>query len=228
MTLFLGREMVWIMGLNRMVAGLVLLSVGWGCQTTPPLLSLRPQPDIEREDYPRMLNRWTRKDEVFDGIYSIMYVRSTFHAPEFRRAFIERFPDAYGRGSEEARRITLANPEAENHWEFFLTASTPNQRLNDLADADSVWRVTLRADDGPWVLAKVRLIKSTDNLKVFYPYLSPFASAYRLEFPLTSLEGKPIINGQTRHLRLRISSALGVAELEWQFVPEGRISLPSS
>ena len=210
--------------LTSRVRGIALLAAGIllgmaSCAAPAPLLSLQPERTLESEDYEATLKRWTRKDDVFDGLFSVMFAHATFHSPEFRRAFLERFPEFYGRGSEEGQRLTLADPEAETHWAFFLAVSTSNQRWNDLARSDSIWRVTLQSDEGPEVEAKVSPIGLDYNIRIFYPYLTPFSSGYRLEFPLTNLEGRPIIHNRTRTIRLRISSALGAAELIWEFEP---------
>ncbi len=193
---------------------LALSAVVVGCSGKPAPLRLEPPTEGLAGDYGAVLDRWTRRSQIYDGLFSVLYVGATFHAPELRRAFLQRFPDAYGRGSEEARRLTLANPDAETHWEFFLGAATSKQRWNDFARADSIWRVSLVAD-GVEVDAKVRRIPLNANVRVFYPYLTPYTSGYGLEFPLTTVEGKPLITSATRKLELRVSSALGNTSLVW-------------
>jgi hypothetical protein len=198
-----------------------LAAVSLACATSDAPLRLEPPAlDLEAEDYASVLERWTRSEEIFDGLFSVMYAHATLHSPELRRAFIEAFPDAYGRGSEEARRLTLADPDAEAHWEVFLSVSTSDQKWNDLARPDSIWRVTLQTDDGPEVDAKVREVDLNANLRTFYPHVTPFASGYGLEFPLTTLEGEPLIGPSTREIVLRISSALGEARMTWELEPQ--------
>ncbi|MEL6189010.1 MAG: hypothetical protein AAFU79_30690 [Myxococcota bacterium] len=204
---------------HRLAAVGCALTAGMGCASTPDPLSLAPTETLEAQDYPEVLSRWTRSAEIFDGLFSVMYLNASFHAPELRKAFLLRFPESYGRGSDEAERLTLANPDAETHWEFFLSASTPHQAHNDLARPDSIWRVSLRADGGPEVEARVRRVDLNANLRVFYPYVTPFASGYGLEFPLTTLEGTPLIRPETRKVVLRVASALGSAEMEWALSP---------
>lgn len=189
-----------------------------GCAGEQRPLTLQPPRSLDASDYGNILDRWTRKAEIYDGLFSVAYVRATMHAPELRKAFLERFPDVYGPGSDEARRLTLADPSAEGTWAFFLSASTAREKWNDLALPNSIWRVTLRADDGPLVDAKVREIPLNANLRVFYPYLTPYASGYGLEFPL-AVEGQPLISPSTRKITLRISSAIGETELVWQLGP---------
>lgn len=205
------------------LAMLSLLSPGtgaMGCVASDPVVQLQPSKAINATDYKSVLGRWTRRDEVYDGLFSVIFVHATFYSPEFRKAFVNRFPEFYGRGSGEGRRLTLEDPDAESHWAFFLAASTPNQTWNDLSRDDSIWRVTLRSDGGPEVNAKVRPIKINANLKTFFPYLTPFAVGYGLDFPLVTLQGQPLITPQTRMIRLRISSALGAAEMAWHLEPE--------
>ncbi len=199
-------------------AGWVLAALlAAGCASAPePQVSMSSRTEFAPEDYPRLLNRWSRSDEVFDGLFSVLFAHATFHSPEFRRAFLIRHPQVYGRGSEEAGRLTLTSPKAEEHLEFFMSASTSNQRWNDLDQEDSIWRVTLQSDELVPVQGKVRMIKTTANVRVFYPYITPYASTYGLTFPLTNPDGKPLIGPDTSKLTLRISSALGEAELVWR------------
>lgn len=199
-------------------ATLIVAMAVSSCAGDPRPLTLRPDPTIRPEDYEDVLERWTRKAEIYDVIQPIAYIRATLHSPEMRKAFLQRFPDVYGPGSEEARRLTLADPSAETKWAFFLSASTVKQSYNDFQRPDSIWRVTLRADDGPVVDAQVRAIPLNANLRVFYPYLTPFASGYGLEFPLT-VDGEPLIGPETRRLVLRLSSAIGETELVWELGP---------
>src|SRR5688572_791877 len=118
-----------------------------GCVTArQEQLTLQPTGGVRAEDYNEILKRWTRDDEVYDGLDSKLFVSATFHSPEFRRAFAMRHTDVYGQGSEEAGRLLLTSPEAEEHLEFFFSASTSSPQWNDFDKENSIWRVTLEGE----------------------------------------------------------------------------------
>jgi hypothetical protein len=189
-----------------------------GCATPVPL-TLTPTREIKASDYDDVLQRWTRRDDVYDGLDSKLFVHATFHSPEFRRAFALRHTDVYGPGSEEASRLLLTSPEAEEQLEFFFSASTSSPPWNDFDRQDSIWRVTLEGDDHERVDGKVQRLRASANLRVIYPYITDFAKTYAVRFPRTTPSGRPIISNFTERFVLRFSSALGTANLVWNLRP---------
>ncbi|MCK6551294.1 hypothetical protein L6R52_35995 [Myxococcota bacterium] len=201
------------------VAVLALLGA---CATEQYPLTLQPTRDVRADDYERVLERWTRKDEVYDGLDSKLFVWVTFHSPEFRRAFLLRHVDVYGPGSEEASRLLLTSPEAEEHLEFFFSASTGSPTWNDFDKESSIWRVTLEGEDHERVDGKVERVKATANLRVIYPYITDFSRTYAVRFPRTTPSGRPVISASSKVFTLRMSSALGTAKLEWRLEPTSK------
>lgn len=199
-------------------ASALVFLVGLACATPGPV-SLDSNKEVRAEDYEKVLAKWTRTDQIYSQLYSVMFVHATFHAPEFRRGFLVRHPDVYGPGSEEASRLLLTKPEGELQHEFFLSASTSTSKWNDLADDDSIWQVSLQGDDREPVDAKVERVKTTANLRVIYPYITDYARTYAIHAPLVSPIGEPVLTKDTRRLTLRIASALGEAKLVWELIP---------
>ncbi|MEQ9503168.1 MAG: hypothetical protein RIT81_40250 [Deltaproteobacteria bacterium] len=188
-----------------------------GC-TTPAdrAHALAATQSIAPDDYDDVLGDWTRHDEVYDVLYRIAFFHVTYHSPAFRRAFLIRHPDVYGPGSEEASRLMLTNQESEDYLEFFVAASTANQRWNDFNRADSIWRITLRSDDGEPVDGKIERVKTTANLRAIYPYITPYANTYAVRFPRNTFTGEPVLTPKTKKLELRVTSALGAANMTWR------------
>lgn len=199
-----------------------LLTCG-SCASEQRPLSLQPPEDINSESYEEVLQKWTRSDKVYrDGLDSILFVHATFHSPEFRKAFLLRHPDVYGRGSEAARRLALISEGAEESLEFFFSATTSEMAWNDFDKPDSIWRVTLSSDHAESVDGTVVRLRTTANLRVIYPYISDFARTYAVRFPLSTVTGEPLVAAYTKKFTLRFSSALGAANLEWDLVPLAR------
>lgn len=183
------------------------------------VLSLQPRRDLDASDYASVLGAWTREEEIYDKLDSILFVSSTFYSPEFRRAFLLRHPDVYGPGSEEASRLLLTSPDAEVFHEFFFSAATSDMRWNDFDKKASIWRVTLQSGDSERVDGEVKRVKTTANLQVIFPYITPFSRTYRVRFPLSTVAGDALITGRTERITLRFTSALGEAELVWRLSP---------
>ena len=191
-----------------------------GC-AGPERLSLQPRSGLTPDDYDDVLDAWTQHDKLYDRLDSLMFVFSTFHSPEFRKAFLLRHADVYGPGSETASHLTLTDPEAEHFHEFFVSVSTSRAEWNDLdKNKDSIWRVTLAGEGEEMVVGgTVERIRTTANIRKIYPYITDYARTYRIRFPLTTVSGKPLLSNQTTQLTLRIASALGACEMTWFLQP---------
>ncbi len=205
--------------LRRLALALALSAAVGACKGQTPLVSLQPSPDLSVEDYEDVLGRWTRKDKVYDKLESKLFVHATFHSPEFRRAFLLRHPEVYGRGSEVARMLALTAPEADEALEFFVSAFTTDMRWNDFDEEDSIWRVTLIGESGEPVDGEVRRLKTTANLRVIYPFITDFARTYSVRFPRTDPSGRPVLSSRSEGMKLRFVSAVGQATLTWRLRP---------
>ncbi len=217
MTRFWPKSLVWLLGVVVAVQGVNGL-VGCRVMAKAPL-TLQPRRELKASDYNGVLSRWTRSDKVYDTLDSILFVWATFHSPEFRRAFLVRHPNVYGPGSEEASRLLLTRPDAELFHEFFVSVSTAVPSWNDLDRENSIWRVTLEGDGVQAVQGEVQKVKTTANLRVIYPHITDFARTYSVRFPLTTEAGEAVISGASKKFTMRVTSALGQAELVWKLEP---------
>jgi hypothetical protein len=183
-------------------------------------VSLEPTQVITASDYDEVLKRWTRRAKVYDKLDTKLFCFSTFHSPEFRKAFLLHHEHIYGRGSDEARRLSLATEGAEENLEFFFSAYTPDVHWNDFDSASSIWQITLEGDDpNARVEASISRLKINANLRSIYPYITDFAKVYALRFPTVTDDGRPILTGQTQHLILRVVSAIAQTQMIWEFRP---------
>ena len=190
-----------------------------GCAHHAPALSLQPRTAMTENDYERVLKDWTREDRLYDGLESKLFVHATFHSPEFRKCFLLRHPDVYGRGSETARRLALTLPDGDEDIEFFFSAFTTDIKWNDFDQDDSIWRVELKSNHSESVDGEVTRVKTTANLRAIYPFISDFSRTYVVRFPRTDASGKPVLSSSSEEIELHFRSALGGAKLMWKLIP---------
>lgn len=202
---------------------LVASMLAVACAEKRPAVLYGPPQPLSAEDYPQVLEAWTRSAKLYQGLENKMFVTATMHAPEFRRAFPVAFPEIYGQGGNITRReLVELTGDVEAYHNFFLSVYTPVIKWNDLASPQSIWRVTLLGDSevavGPKEIVPVKI---DENLRAVYPYIGHFDKCYLVRFPMTDAMDRLVLDEHSHSFRLRIASALGVAEMQWalQVVP---------
>ena len=206
----------------RGILSLVLLAIASGCHTPRQPTLIGPTRPISAKDYPDVLETWTRSTQIYRGLDNKLFVTATFHAPELRRAFAVAFPEIYGHGGEITKReLVDLTGDVEQYNNFFVAIYTPVMKWNDLAKADSIWRLTLIGSDEVAVDPKeVVAIKIDANLRAVYPYVGHFDKVYLVRFPLVDAMGRVALDDKTTHFVFRIASALGEAELRWDLATD--------
>lgn len=188
------------------------------CAEPRPAILHGPSRPLTAEDYRDVLASWTRSAKLYQGLENKLFVTVTYHAPELRRAFAIAFPEIYGHGGKITRReLVDLMGDVEQHNNFFVSMYTPEIKWNDLAASDSIWRVTLINSDEVAVGAREIIpIKVDANLRAVYPYIGRFDKTYLIRFPLTDPMNRLTISDRIDSFRVRIASALGVAEMTWE------------
>ncbi|MBN1960069.1 MAG: hypothetical protein JW841_03920 [Deltaproteobacteria bacterium] len=191
------------------------------CSSTPLASLYGQQQNITAKDYRTILTRWTRSDRVYRNFDTKIFVTATLHAPEFRRAFALAFPEIYGHGGTITKRelVTLTG-DVEQFHNFFIAVYTPDDKWNDLDQADSIWHLSLIGSNDKVAVdpASIEPIKIDANLREVYPYITKFDKAYLVRFPLTDAMHQLVLEPQSTSATLRIASAIGVAELQWKLI----------
>lgn len=201
------------------IVGFVLLCVA-GCKAPRPAKLTGSTKDIRADDYEDVLATWTRSTRIYQQLDDKLFVTVTFHTPEFRRAFAVAFPEIYGHGGSITKQeLVDLTGDVEHYNNFFVAMYTPNVKWNDLAKPDSIWRLTLIGEKGRAGPAKIVPIKVDENLRAVYPHINRFDLCYLVRFPLADLQENMLITPRSPGFRLRIASALGVAELLWKLTP---------
>jgi len=174
---------------------------------------------VVKPDYSEELDSWTRSVKVLEGLESRLYLSATFKSPSFREAYTYRYVESYGLGEDYRTSLMEREAEqAEKYNEFFVTAYTPVEELNDFDKKDSAWRLYLEDDKGAHLppISITRLEGSDPLLREFFPYFDLWSTAYIVKFPKYSESGtEPIPGPDTEFMRLLATGVVGKGELTW-------------
>jgi len=191
-----------------------------GCGSTPKVSLTGDWPD-KPGDYDDVSASWTRGGTLIapfrDGMDKLLDVRATFHAPEWRTAYVA-FRAKREMLPADRRSQLLAEQRAadEKYYEVTLLVSTHTFRENDLQKGKrSVWRLALVDSKGnerePIEVESVRTPR--DYLKAYYPKLDPRDQIYIARF---AKEGLTLFSPGADKFSLKMASARGGVELIWK------------
>jgi len=175
-----------------------------------------PSADIA---YYQALDRWSRGFKAFEGLESRLYFNATYKNEEFRRAYISKYSSDYALGPERTQALMERELEqAQAYNEFFFTAYTPDELLNDFHKKDSVWQVYLEDGQGNKVrpVSISRIDNSEAIIRDYFPYYDLWSRAYVARFPKYAENGQEI-PGAVGVLKISVTGAMGKGELTWQF-----------
>ena len=206
-----------------MKRALLVLLLAAGCATSPkgpPVSLAQPSPAPSAKQYIDLLKRWTRHGNLIEDFDEAMQIDATFHSAEFQEVYADEWARVYKLDPPEAARVRaqLLAAVADN-FELFAATQTHKFELNDLASTKTVWRVTLRNDQGGEVLpSEIRVAREQPELlTAFYPYWTIFSRGWRIRFP-SKLADKttPLVGPDTKAITLRIAGPQGALDLVWQ------------
>ncbi len=196
---------------------LVFVLVPSACK--PPKVDLSTAVrEYEPHQYREIWRRWTRSDRSFEDILVNIRAFATYWSHDFCYAYTAKYVDTFGMGPKRAAEFqkVLLTERTEYH-EFKVSVVTQDPEWNDLAEKNSIWRVSLASDKGteiePFDVRRISRITSTH--KTFFPQIDLFHELYRIRFPRT-LNGKPVIPEDTSFFVLRISGPKGRLSLKWE------------
>lgn len=190
-----------------------------GCWSAPAVVSLAPPRREHRAaDYEATRERWTRAARIIKNLDTPLRVHATLFAPDFVSAYVAkrdeifRLPSASGDDTDRREREA-----ADRAWVFLVSATTTDLTWNDLERRDSIWRVAFRNDRGEEATPiEVKVEKTSATVVELFPFVGPFSRVYRIRFPKTLANGRPLIREETTKLVLLFSGAMGQTELVWQ------------
>jgi hypothetical protein len=175
----------------------------------------RPPP---ASDYVHLLKKFTRHCHILADFDEALSADATFHAPEFREGYAEKWIDLYRLSADDAAKLRAQlMSDIADVWEFHLETATHFYVINDFTLGKGIWRVTLVNDSGQAVLPTDSRASSAkrDVDVAFYPYANIFSAGWRLRFPRALPDGTPLIRPDTKTIALRIAGPQGSCDMVW-------------
>ena len=186
-------------------------------------------------DYAGVLRQWTRSAQLtsLDEMNNVLTVTATYESWDFRWAYAIRYAEDY-RLTVDQRHALLERSLAETHdkHEFYVALYAEKHKWNDLTAKEPAWIVRLTDDEGTETApSEIQTIKKPGAIELtYFPYSSPWRSAFRITFPKVRADGRPTISPAARWFGLRFAGAQGNQELIWEVEETSktmaRISLP--
>jgi hypothetical protein len=172
------------------------------------------------ETYKTVCDEWSREARIHRGLEVELIVSATFKSEEFRRAYAEEYAKAYRLTPEKKKQFVDDQLEAATRGhEFLMAAFVPEEKWDDFDQPNSVWKLYLVNDQNERVEpVEVRSVRRQDAVTPhFFPYVTPWKSVYKVRFPHNiPTTDQPIIEENTKEIKLVITSVLGTAELGWK------------
>jgi hypothetical protein len=199
----------------------VLLGLSaWGCSTPKVELNEGPR-EYVATDYDKVLKNWTRSKQftTVNVMDNVLAVTSTYESWDFRWAYAIRYAEDY-RLTVDQRHSLLERSlaEAREGHQFYVTLYTQRFKWNDLTAKDPAWIVRLIDDEGTETApTEIETIRKPGAIELtYFPYTTPWRSAFRVMFPRVRADGRPTISGAARWFGLRFAGAQGYEELIWE------------
>ncbi|HEX9620857.1 MAG TPA: hypothetical protein VF989_12030 [Polyangiaceae bacterium] len=203
----------------RAVAYTCLACCGAGCAR--PTVSLTEGPrEYIASDYETVLRLWTRSQQLVtvDRMDNVLTVTATYESWDFRWAYVVRYAEDY-RLTVDQRRALLERSlsESRDKHEFYVALYADRHKWSDLTATDPAWIVRLIDDVGTETApSDIQFIRKPGAIELtYFPYTTPWRSAYRISFPRVRPDGRPTIALDARWFGLRFAGAQGNDQVVW-------------
>jgi hypothetical protein len=201
---------------------LILLSIallGTGCAQEAVRLNEGAR-EYVATDYDGVLRQWTRSAQLtsLEAMDNVLTVTATYESWDFGWAYAVRYSEDY--------RLTIAQrhallerslAETRNRHEFYVALYAEKHKWNDLNAEQPAWIVRLIDDSGTETApSEIQTIKKPGAIELtYFPYTSPWRSAFRISFPRVRADGRATIPSAARWFGLRFAGPQGNQEILW-------------
>lgn len=171
-----------------------------------------PEPDGR---YRAILKQWTREGRSYAGLDLQLLVAATYQSRAFGAAYVSEYSKIHQLDASETKQMAEAQEQtARRYYQFLIAAYVYEKRLDNFGETDSSWNIYLTVgDDKRLVPAEIEKTKYADpKIRHFFPYVTPWKTAYIVRFPKSGSDAGDGIAGS---IRLDITGVAGRVEMVW-------------
>jgi hypothetical protein len=189
-------------------------------------LSLAPPDTGEEIDYDDALDRWTRNQRLYQSFETLAVVDATYFSEEFLAAYLQEYRRVFNPLPAELEALTGKLRTRQERKEcFFVSIFTGERDWNDLALANSTWKIYLENDRGDRSRStSISQVDKSDPLfRHFFPHFRDFFEGYQVCFDRVlpqepGAAGLPamLLDGEVRSFSLDLRSTVGALKLAWE------------
>ncbi|RME14985.1 MAG: hypothetical protein D6797_07600 [Bdellovibrio sp.] len=147
--------------------------------------------NLTQEDYEKLVQKWTRSEKKYSGLYNVYQVSATLMTSKLRFAVLDKMKEIKQwdplRLEKERKKILSENNSISK---VYLSLFTPEKSHNDLVEPNSIWTVYLeyKGQKYPAKIKKTHL--KFIEIKSILPHHTRWSKAYMLTFevPMSQLE----------------------------------------
>jgi hypothetical protein len=208
------------MPVTKYLAFVVALAGAPACASSTVSMTEGPR-EYVAIDYDSVLKKWTRSAQLtsLNAMDNVLTVSATYESWDFRWAYAVRYAEDY-RLTVDQRHALLERSLAETRerHEFYLALYAQKHKWNDLTDEHPAWIVRLVDDAGTETApSEIQVIRKPNAIELtYFPYTTPWRSAFRLTFPRVRADGRPTIPPEARWFGLRFAGPQGNQEVIWE------------
>ena len=201
-------------------SGALATVLGSGCARDAVRLDEGPREYVAM-DYDAVLRHWTRTAQLtsLDAMDNVLTVSATYESWDFRWAYTVRYAEDY-RLTVDQRHALLERSLAQvrERHEFYVALYAQKAKWSDLTADQPAWIVRLVDDTGTETApSEIQKIKKPGAIELtYFPYSTPWRSAFRVTFPIVRADGRPTIPPEARWFGLRFAGPQGNEEMIWE------------
>lgn len=171
--------------------------------------------------YKASLEKSTRKEDIYNKLNTVMYIRATYFSKSFIYAYSKEYANYYMLSKKAFKeKLHTLSSKFGKYITLFVSVYTPKKSYNNLDSARSIWMVYLVNNEGESVMP-VSIKPSQEKrvfLKKFFPYVTDWSKQYIIKFHryYDKTKKKLFINPETKWIELIITGVNGKAVLKWK------------
>jgi hypothetical protein len=166
--------------------------------------------DRNSKDYYTTVKEYTDRSEYYEGFMNVFQMQGTVLNSQVLNGQVEKKAQSFAwNESQRLEEQAKVDNSLRTQTTVFLSFYSPENKINNLDSASSIWRVFLDVNNKRYVGSVSTYVGFANEASLFYPYHSVFAKAYLVKFAV------PMINIQDYPMKLTVTGTIGSDSLNF-------------